>query len=296
VVNGNLQAWARKGYENGPLRYPTTGEGGLPDGRGIAQWFQGGAIYWSAPTHSHSVVNGNMKAWATQNYENGPLRYPTTDEAGLPDGRGIVQWFQGGAIYWSAASGSRPVLGDNLGAWSSVGYENGSLGYPVSSEATLPDGQGTAQWFQGGAIYRSPDTGAHALPRSLLQAWIDRGAENGALGYPVSDPYAVSGGTRIDFEHGSLLRSADGTVTSSAAPMAARAAPAPVSPTTPEAPEDAPPTDALSSTEPTAGPAAKDAGPADEPSPDEDTAEPTAIEAPETDTPAASASPSAAGP
>jgi hypothetical protein len=213
VVNGNLQAWARKGYENGPLGYPATDEGGLPDGRGIAQWFQGGAIYWSALTGSHSVVNGNLKAWATQNYENGRLGYPTTDETGLPDGRGIVQWFQGGGVYWSAASGSRPVIGDNLGAWSSVGYENGSLGYPVSSEATLPDGQGTAQWFQGGAIYRSPDTGAHALPRPLLQAWIDRGAENGALGYPVSDPYAVSGGTRIDFQRGTLTSSsATGTV------------------------------------------------------------------------------------
>jgi L,D-peptidoglycan transpeptidase YkuD (ErfK/YbiS/YcfS/YnhG family) len=213
VRNAIGEAWYRSGGAGGPLGMPLGDEGGLPDRRGIAQWFQGGPIYWSGSTGAHPVINGNLQAWARKGYENGPLGYPTTDEGGLPDGRGIAQWFQGGAVYWSGSTGAHSVANGNLRAWATQNYENGALGYPTTDEGGLPDGRGTAQWFQGGAIYRSPDTGAHALPSSLLQAWIDRGAENGTLGYPVSDPYAVPGGTRIDFQRGSLtFSSATGTV------------------------------------------------------------------------------------
>ncbi|MGY1857119.1 L,D-transpeptidase family protein, partial [Modestobacter sp. SYSU DS0290] len=124
VRNAIADAWYRTGGVAGPLGLPAGGEGGLPDGRGIAQWFQGGPVYWSGATGAHPVVNGNLQAWARKGYENGPLRYPTTDEGGLPDGRGIAQWFQGGAVYWTAATGSRSVVGGNLQAWARTGYEN----------------------------------------------------------------------------------------------------------------------------------------------------------------------------
>ncbi|MGY1858548.1 LGFP repeat-containing protein, partial [Modestobacter sp. SYSU DS0290] len=101
----------------------------------------------------------------------------------------------------------------NLQAWARTGYENGPLRYPTTDEGALPDGRGIAQWFQGGAVYWSPATGSHALTGALLQAWIGRGAENGPLGYPLTDTYAVTGGTRIDFQGGTLtLDTATGTV------------------------------------------------------------------------------------
>ncbi|MGY1858550.1 LGFP repeat-containing protein, partial [Modestobacter sp. SYSU DS0290] len=157
---------------------------------------------------------------ARTGYENGPLRYPTTDEGALPDGRGIAQWFQGGAVYWTAATGAHPITAATLRAWGAGGYEQGPLGYPTSSPAALPDGRGTAQWFQGGAVYASPATGAHALPGPLLRAWTDQGAELGSLGYPVGDPVAVpGGGTQLDFQGGALLLAPDGLV-STVAPAA----------------------------------------------------------------------------
>ena len=53
--------------------------------------------------------------------------------------------------------------------------------------------------------------GAHAtLIRTCIRdAWADAGWEAGALGYPISDEYAVTGGRRSDFEHGSITWTAD---------------------------------------------------------------------------------------
>ncbi|MYW41980.1 hypothetical protein GT346_01145, partial [Streptomyces sp. SID161] len=38
-----------------------------------------------------------------------PLKCPVTDEMTAPDGRGRYTHFQGGSIYWSAATGAHPV-------------------------------------------------------------------------------------------------------------------------------------------------------------------------------------------
>ncbi|MFE6904014.1 hypothetical protein ACFVFJ_45665, partial [Streptomyces sp. NPDC057717] len=40
-----------------------------------------------------------------------PLKCPVTDEMTTPDGRGRYTHFQGGSIYWSAATGAHPVWG-----------------------------------------------------------------------------------------------------------------------------------------------------------------------------------------
>jgi uncharacterized protein with LGFP repeats len=38
----------------------------------------------------------------------------------------------------------------------------------------------------------------------ILDAWVAQGFEGGPLGFPTGDPYAVAGGTRVDFQGGSL--------------------------------------------------------------------------------------------
>jgi uncharacterized protein with LGFP repeats len=42
------------------------------------------------------------------------------------------------------------------------------------------------------------------LRGAVLDAWAGTGWEQGALGYPTSEEQPVSGGTRTDFQRGSI--------------------------------------------------------------------------------------------
>ena len=76
------------------------------------------------------------------------------------------------------------------------------MGYPTSDENyNLRDG-GVYQTYQGGAIYWSPATGAHISTGGIRTAWGRLGYENGRLGYPTSDEYAISGGVRQTYQGG----------------------------------------------------------------------------------------------
>ena len=217
--------WYRMGGAAGGLGLPVTDEWGLGDRRGSAQWFQHGAIYWTATTGAHPVAFAVLGEWVGRGYEGGPLGYPITDEWALGDRRGVAQWFEHGAVYWSPTTGAHSVVHASLQTWVGQGYEGGPLGYPLTDEWLLGDGRGTAQWFEHGAIYSTATTGAHPLTGAILATWVRQGYEGGPLGYPTSDPYRTAdGSTRVDFEHGSLVERPDGVV-STAGPATASASP-----------------------------------------------------------------------
>ena len=96
--------WRATGWENGPLGYPTTDEVcGLRNG-GCYQTYQDGSIHWTSATGAHATHGAIGERWASQNWEQGPLGYPTSDE--IATGTGSYQMFEGGAIIWTA-NGSR---------------------------------------------------------------------------------------------------------------------------------------------------------------------------------------------
>ena len=82
--------------------------------------------------------------------ENGPLGYPTTDEQVGLFGDGHYQLFQGGAIYWSPATGAHVVIGAIRDRWTALGAENGPLGYPVADQRAVPGG--ASQQFEHGTL------------------------------------------------------------------------------------------------------------------------------------------------
>jgi uncharacterized protein with LGFP repeats len=187
VIGGIRDTWARHGLENGGLGYPVTGETcGLRSG-GCYQLFQGGSIYWSAAGGAHRVFGAIREIWARHGLENGGLGYPTTDEICGLRGGGCYQLFQGGAVYWSPATGAQRVIGGIGATWARYGGANGGLGYPVTGESCGLRGGGCYQLFQGGSIYWSPATGAHVVLGAIRDAWARQGLENGRLGYPTSD-------------------------------------------------------------------------------------------------------------
>ncbi|WP_050787222.1 LGFP repeat-containing protein [Rhodococcus jostii] len=171
------------------LGFPTTNELTNPDGFGRRSVFVNGPIYWSAASGAHPVVNHFFAAWQRNNWETGPLGYPTTDEIVNPDGLGRRQEFQNtAAIYWklNEAWAIRGAIRDK---WNTVNAERpGSLlGYPLSDEIVLPDGQGRMNRFERGVLYWHPSHGAHPVVSGILDQWTASGYETGAYGYPTAD-------------------------------------------------------------------------------------------------------------
>jgi uncharacterized protein with LGFP repeats len=162
-------------------------------------------------------VSGTVNtAWQGAGAESGTLGYPTTGLICGLRNSGCGQVFQGGRIYSSTATGAHAVSGDILTAWAAQGFEAGALGYPTGDQACGLAGGGCGQNFQGGAVYSSSSSGAHAVSGAIATYWYGAGAESGTLGYPTSEATAVSGGTTQTFQGGRLtLNKSTGTVTRS---------------------------------------------------------------------------------
>jgi uncharacterized protein with LGFP repeats len=210
--------WRALGWELGVLGYPVTDELVNPDGVGRRQHYQHGHIYWSPTTGAAALLTGPIgELWELFGWEQGVLGYPVTDELVTPDRVGRYLQFQYGAIYWSPGTGPAAVLhGPLWEKWSTIGREQGVLGYPVTNERVTSDGLGRLQLFQYGEIIWSPETGVHAVIREPFgEIWTNTGWEQGALGYPVTDEYhdpsCGPDGRRMDFENGYICwRSTEG--------------------------------------------------------------------------------------
>ncbi len=196
------------------LGYPTTDAARTPDGLGTYQHFQHGSVYATAATGTRVLRGPVRDLWARTGWENGVLRYPTTSVAATPDGQGLYAHFQGGSVYWTRATGAHLLRGAILDAWARTGWERGALRYPTTDVTATPDGKGTYAYFQGGAVYSSTVGGTRVLRGAVLDAWARTGWEQGRLGWPTSDTVAVAGGgTRTQFERGTVTVSASGAAT-----------------------------------------------------------------------------------
>jgi stage II sporulation protein D len=205
-VHGAIRdRYGRTGWENGVLGFPVTDELATPDRVGRFNHFQRGSIYWTPGTGAYEVHGAIRDTWARLGSERSAVGYPLTDELTTPDRIGRYNHFQRGSIYWTPSTGAHEVRGAIRERWAAMGWETGPLGYPLTDELGTPDGRGRFNHFEGGSIYWTPVTGAHDVRGVIRQRWAQSGWETGRLGFPVSDEYAVPGGRRSDFEHGSII-------------------------------------------------------------------------------------------
>lgn len=156
--------WASSNFERGFLGYPTGPEICGLVRNGCYQMYQGGAILWSAETGARISKFGAIRGtWAASGSERGPLGYPTTDEAcGLRNG-GCYQMFERGAIIWSPQTGAHSSpYGGIRQLWGSLGFENGRLGYPTSSESCTAGLERCSQLFEYGRVDWTPARGPYA--------------------------------------------------------------------------------------------------------------------------------------
>lgn len=104
----------------------------------------------------------------------------------------------------ATAAGMVLVRGEILKKYQSLGGSDGSLGLPIGEEQPTPN-SGERQIFAGGAIYWSPQTGAHIVRGAIRSSWeYEYGGSGGPLGYPVSDEHRIPGGWQSRFQHGTI--------------------------------------------------------------------------------------------
>ncbi|WP_433661038.1 matrixin family metalloprotease [Nocardia sp. CA-128927] len=154
-IGGTIRdKWGELGWENGALKYPTTREL-LTRKPGRFNNFEGGSIYWSGGTGAHNIWGGIRDKWATLDWENGKLGFPTSDEFGTRN-NGAGQHMEGGEIYYSPRNGVYPVWGAIRDQWVKAGWENGRYGYPTSDEVDGGNARGD-NGFEGKCQYFEND-------------------------------------------------------------------------------------------------------------------------------------------
>ncbi len=127
-----------------------TDEMPTPDGAGRFNVFYNGSIYWSPSTGAHEVHGAIRDKYKELGWEAGMLGYPISNETKTPDGVGRFSVFENGSIYWTPQLGAHEVHGAIRDKWKELGWEVGSLGYPVSDEYDVPNGRRSD--FEHGSI------------------------------------------------------------------------------------------------------------------------------------------------
>ncbi|MGH3472510.1 MAG: SpoIID/LytB domain-containing protein [Nocardioidaceae bacterium] len=123
---------------------------------------------------------------------------PATGESRVSDGS--QQRFHYGRMFWNQQVGARNLGGPILAKFMTYGGPGSSLGWPVSAPAGSAL-HGHKSFFQAGAIFSRPETGAHVVSGAILAYYRKQGAASSWLGYPTSDVISIRTGTRGGFEH-----------------------------------------------------------------------------------------------
>lgn len=198
------ERWQQLGGLAGILGYPRSDEIAVGDGRGRVSWFDGGAIFWTPGTGAVEVRNPILHAWYTRGGPSHPVGYPIGPEHAVAGG--AEQPFAGGVFTYRSGAGPFGVWGLIGVRWRALGAQAGILGFPLTDEGPLPDGRGRVSWFEGGAVFWTPTTGAHDVRLPILHEWFQRGGPLGRLGYPVSDTEQLDATHhRVRFERGALV-------------------------------------------------------------------------------------------
>lgn len=104
---------------------------------------------------------------------------------------GPIPW---SVLYYTTKDGNTYAnWGEIRKKYNSVNAEHGYLGWPSSDIINIR--KGSAQKFQRGWVYNTQQYGTFIVEGLILDTWANKLAENGELGYPISDfiPDNVSG-------------------------------------------------------------------------------------------------------
>lgn len=199
VRGGIKEYWSKLKYENGRMGYPISGE--ICSRTGCYQEYQGGRIYWRDQDGAHDVHGGIGERYKTTGYANGYYGYPLSNEICNLKDKGCYQVFERGNFYWTEETNAWDMRGGIMARWYTVGFENGYLGYPISTE--ILDNGGVYQKFQNGVIYWSASIDGWDMGQTIYDQWKESKAW---LGNPTSRTFCglINGGCYQTFNNGSM--------------------------------------------------------------------------------------------
>jgi hypothetical protein len=138
------------GGSTGVLGLPTSEEFTVAAGSGRGSHFQGGDVYWSAPTGAYEVVNPALDVWRAAGGAEGTLGFPLSGLS--PAGAGQAVRFEHGTIASSQATGTHVVPAPVDTTWWDNGGPGGVLGLPLLDQRPAV-GAEAVTFFQGGTVY-----------------------------------------------------------------------------------------------------------------------------------------------
>ncbi|MET8430171.1 peptidoglycan DD-metalloendopeptidase family protein [Nocardia sp. NPDC004860] len=132
----------------------------------------------------------------------------TEGELPTSDGEGRYAEFDNGYVYWHPRVGAHALPLNVFQKWAELGWEAGSLGYPVGDHTVLKAADGSAvgdvQGFENGAIYRRYGQPGAWVHGEIRNRWNRSGFETGPFGWPTSDEVPFDTGSYQEFEHGRI--------------------------------------------------------------------------------------------
>ena len=171
------------GGEDGALGFPVTGN--VSTAGGAVTRFQRGRISWHPQTGAFVMTNPLAFNYAALGAEGGRLGFPVADSASVAGGDGNAVALQSGRLSQRNATTAYASYDAIAEAYLRSGAEDGPMGFPAGNELALRGGR--AQVFETGRVSVSADTGAHWVSREIATRYVELGAEESALGYPVKD-------------------------------------------------------------------------------------------------------------
>ncbi|MFJ4209516.1 GDSL-type esterase/lipase family protein [Paenarthrobacter sp. NPDC089675] len=188
------ERWRQSGLESGELGYPTSDEApGLKNG-GSAQQYQHGSIVWSPASGARALTGAIRTYWNSTGGQDGALGYPVSEE--YRQSNFVYQQFQGGTVYWSAATGAHSTThGDIHNRYVALGGAAGRLGLPLTDK--LPRAGGSVQQFANGWLVWGPGTGTQIVGHATYKVWS---VNPGDFGWPLKDSWTDARGAHVAFQ------------------------------------------------------------------------------------------------
>ncbi len=154
ALHGATLAWHQgTGGPLGLFGYPISDLLPTDDPRARGQFFERGIAWSSAPTGCHGLRGGVLDRYVANGHVKSLVGLPTSDTAGVGDGRGTFSTFERyGIIYALGSAIGYQVQGTVLAYYLERGGPRGALGYPTSELTPAGFGQRRYQSFERGRV------------------------------------------------------------------------------------------------------------------------------------------------